>query len=316
MKIYKSLIIFVVLLALTTGCAIFGGGKGKTLANEDKNRSKIISVDSKIASNSTEKLDNIAGLAYGINYSLNKVNDPPREMTVALDLNQRVMSLSGSPSIEVMKDMQSTIDKLTSSLEKERTTGKKMLMEQDEKISDLQNKTKSLTAEKDTLIAHYMKDAKEAAANADSYKQDLEQMNQWFGLGAVWYGIKKFVTSSLWVLGIGSVLFLILRIASMSNPIAASIFSIFNMIGSWVVNVIKVIVPKAVDIAGHVTENVFNAYKSTLTKIVDAIQMEKINAEKAGKQPNLEDVINQVAESMNDDEKAIIKEIKTALHWK
>ena len=316
MKIYKSLIIFVVLLALTTGCAIFGGGKGKTLANEDKNRSKIISVDSKIASNSTEKLDNIAGLAYGINYSLNKVNDPPIEMTVALDLNQRVMSLSGSPSIEVMKDMQSTIDKLTSSLEKERTTGKKMLMEQDEKISDLQNKTKSLTAEKDTLIAHYMKDAKEAAANADSYKQDLEQMNQWFGLGAVWYGIKKFVTSSLWVLGIGSVLFLILRIASMSNPIAASIFSIFNMIGSWVVNVIKVIVPKAVDIAGHVTENVFNAYKSTLTKIVDAIQMEKINAEKAGKQPNLEDVINQVAESMNDDEKAIIKEIKTALHWK
>ncbi len=76
------------------------------------------------------------------------------------------------------------------------------------------------------------------------------------------------------------------------------------------------IVPKAVDIAGHVTTDAFNAYKSTLTKIVDAIQSAKTTAIAAGKEPNLEDVLDQVAKSMNEDEKAIVTEIKKALHWK
>lgn len=311
----KNLLVIFSILYLSTGCALFNPS-GAASRNEAKNRNKIVNLDSQISSNAFQKLDNIAGLAYGVNYSLNKVNDPPREMTVALDLNQRIMSLSGSPSIEAMKDMQLTIDKLTSDLEKERNVGKKMLNEKDKEISANQNQTKTLMAEKDTLIAHYMKDAKEAAANADAYKVELDKMDEWFGLGAVWYGVKKFVTSSLWVIGIGSLLFFILRIASMSNPIAASIFSIFNMIGSWIINVIKVIVPKAVDIAGHVTTDAFNAYKSTLTKIVDAIQSAKTTAIAAGKEPNLEDVLDQVAKSMNEDEKAIVTEIKKALHWK
>ena len=159
MKKYLLFIIIVVLAIFTTSCAIFGGGKGKTTATEDTNRSNIANVNSKLSVNSNEKLTTIAGLAYGINYSLNKVNDPPRELSVALDLNQRVMSLSGNPTLEAMKDMQATIDKLTSTLEIERNKGKKMLGEQDEKISDLQNKTKELVVEKDALIAHYIKSA-------------------------------------------------------------------------------------------------------------------------------------------------------------
>ena len=325
----KKLILPIVLglsLIVLTSCAIFTN-KGKASKAEEKSRARIVNVEGQIKANTAEKLDVIAGLAYGTDYALSKVNEPPREVLVARDINQRVVSLAGSPSVEKMKEMQETIDKLTSILAIERDAGKKTLSEKDAEISLLQNETKLLSAAKESEtkllsaakeseIRKYMITAQEAAANADAYKSALDDYQGWFGLKAVFKGLWQFIKSSMWILGIGSILFIVLRIASMSNPIAASIFSIFTTMASWVINVIKVIVPKAVEAAGHVTNNAFNAYKSTLWKIVDGIQVIKDRATAAGTKPDLNLVLDEVAKTMNSDEKQIVDEIKKALNWK
>lgn len=313
-KVLISFITISIISILITGCASMGNGKNAAL--EAKNRITIENLNTQISSNAVQKLDTIAGLSYGVNYSLGKVVGPPREVTVAMDLNQRVVSLSGSPSIDVMKDMKKTIDKLTSILEKERTEGKKLLDDKDEYIIGIQSETKTLLSIKDIAIERYMQDAHDAAANADAYKLELQDYEGWFGLKAVYKGLLQFIKSAAWILGIGSVLFLILRLASLSNPIAASIFSIFNMMGSWIINFFAVLFPKAIQLAGNVSSSMFDAYKSTLIKLVDAIQLAKSNATAAGKQPDIDTVLDEVAKSMNYDEKKIVEELKWALHWK
>jgi hypothetical protein len=314
----KNLLITLSLAAsiiLLTSCAMFTN-KGKAAKAEEKSRAKIVNVENAQAANNVEKIDTIAGLAYGTDYALSKVNEPPREVTVARDINQRVISLSGSPTIEKMKEMQETIDKLTSQLATERDEGKVKMTAKDAEISTLQAKEKELSLAKESEIHKYMNAAQEAAANADAYKAEIDKMNSWFGLGAIWYGAKKFLFSSMWVLLGGSIIFLVLRMASFSNPIAASIFSIFTTMASWLINVIKVIVPKAVEAAGHVTTAMFDTYKSTLCKIVDGIQVVKDRAIASGQKPDLNLVLDEVAKTMNADEKQIVDEIKKALNWK
>lgn len=316
---YMKKLIFPIFFGITllalTGCSVFTN-KGASTRTEERNRAKIVGVDGQIKANTSQKLNTIAELAYGTDYALGKVNNPPREVSVARDMNQRIVSLTGSPTIEKMKEMQAMIDKLTAQLEIERDRGIKALNQKDEQIALLQLQAKNLDSVKDEEIQKYMAAAQLMAANADAYKAELNKMDQFMGLGAVWYGLKKFIISSMWILGIGSILFIVLRIASFSNPLAASIFSIFSTIGSWFIRAIEFAIPKAVQAAGHVAENVFNVYKSTLTKVVDGIQLIKDRADEKGEKPNLEDVLNEVAKSMNTDEKEIIDEVKKALRWK
>lgn len=302
-------------LIILTSCAVLTN-KGKIAKAEEAGRAKIANVDGAISANNLEKLNAIAELAYGTDYALNKVNEPPREVVVARDINQRIVSIAGSPTVEKMKGMQQTIDELTSILNSEREKGKQRLSLKDQEIQSLQNQTKLLAEAKETEIRKYMAIAAEAAANADAYKVELDKMNRWLGLGAVWYGLKKFVVSSMWILGIGSILFIILRIVSYSNPIAASIFSIFSTIASWFIRAIEALVPRAVAVAGHTANTVFNAYKSTLWKIVDGVQTIRDRANAAGKEPSINEMLNEVAKSMNTEEKQIVEEIKKALNWK
>lgn len=308
-------IIAALCLVFMTSCAMLSS-KGKAAKAEELGRNRIANVDSKLNANLAEKMDAIAGLAYGTDYALSKVNEPSREVNVARDINKRVASLSGSPTLDQMKEMQETIDKLTSQLTSERAEGKQKLSDKDQVISALQTETKILNVAKETEIRKYMQVAQEAAAAADAYKVELDKMNRWFGLGAVFYGLKKFIISSMWILGIGGILFVVLRIAASGNPVCAAIFGIFEQVAAWGINAVKMVFPKALEFAGHTANSVLNVYKSTLTKIVDNIQVVKDRATAAGKAPTLDEVLDEVAKSMNDDEKAIVDEIKKALHWK
>lgn len=301
-------------IILLTSCAVLTN-KGKAAKAEEAGRARIANVDAAINSNLADKMDAIASLAYGTDYALSKVNEPPREVQVARDMNQRVVSLAGSPTVDKMKEMQETIDKLTSMLATERDEGKVKLSEKDAEISLLQSQTKALTAAKDAEVRKYMTAAQEAAAAADAYKTELDKMNSWMGLGAVWYGLKRFIVRSMWILGIGGILFIILRLVSYSNPVAASIFSLFSTIASWFIRGIEFLVPKAVETAGHVSGAIFNSYKSTLWKIVDGVQIVKERAKASGKQPSIDEMLDEVAKSMNDEEKKVVDEIKKALHW-
>lgn len=302
-------------LLVLTSCAVFTS-KGKAAKAEEAGRARIENLEGKLHSNAADKMDAIATLAYGTDYALSKVNEPPREVQVARDMNQRVVSLAGSPSVEKIKEMQETIDKLTSMLATERDEGKVKLSQKDQEIALIQSESKALSVAKDAEIRKYMNVAQEAAANADAYKSALADYQGWFGLKAVGKGLWQFAKSAMWILGIGGILFVILRIVSFSNPAAASIFSLFSTVASWFVRGIEFLIPKAVETAGHVSAAVFNGYKSTLWKIVDGVQISKERAKAAGREPSINEMLDEVAKSMNEDEKKIVDEIKRALNWK
>lgn len=314
-KLVISIVVGLCMVAFLTSCTIFTS-KGRASKAEEEGRAKIVNVDSRINANIADKMDTIASLAYGTDYALSKINEPSREVLVARDINKRVESLAGNPTLDQMKEMQETIDKLTSQLATVRDEGKLKLAEKDQAISNLQAESKALTAAKESEIRKYMAVAQEAAATADAYKAELAEYQGWFGLKAIGKGLWQFVKSAMWILGIGGVLFIILRMMSYSNPVAASIFSILSTIASWFIRGIEALIPKAVEAAGHTANKVFNAYKSTLWKIVDNIQVVKDRSAATGKAPNLDEVLDEVSKSMNSDEKEIVEQIKKALHWK
>ena len=308
----KSIIITPVVILISclilSGCSIFTT-KGRESKAVSAGKSKVENVDNKINANTNSKLDLISEYAYGVSYVLNKIDEPSREVTVALDINQRIVSLSGNPTLDKMKEMQKTIDNLTSELSTERTVGKQKLDDKDKDIVSIQQEGKELAIAKDIEIKKYMTIAEEAAAAADSYKVKLDDLTSGWGFNAIWFGIKKMVTRLSWVIGIGSILFIVLRISSAANPIAGAIFSIFEQMVSWVVKTIQFIFPKAVNMAGFVTQSVYDTTKSALAKTINAIELAKLKGN------NVDDIKTEVAKSMDTEHKDIIKEIKSDLNY-
>jgi len=171
---------FIVLSSCTTFT-----NKGKSSLSEEKSRTRIVSVDDKIHNNTDDKIDIIADLSFGTDYALSKIENPPKEVEVARDMNKRIASLTGSPSLEKMKEMQDTIDKLISMLATERVEGKQKMDMKDLEIYSLQSETRSLKLAKESEIKKYMTAAQDMAATADAYKSSLDEMNSWGGLGAI-----------------------------------------------------------------------------------------------------------------------------------
>lgn len=314
-KVIFGLLLIGILIGIS-GCAVFKSSKNKNAKQEESARAKVESVDSLIGANLQDKFTEVANISYGVDYALSKETDPSKPVQVAKNLNERAMSITGQPSIADINKMKKLIDDLTSQLQTERTRGMEALALKDKEIYQLQLEASSLELTKDLEIKKYMKIAADTAAQADAIQSELDKMNNFMGMGAIWYGVKRLVTRLAWILGIGGILFIGLRFASMSNPVAASIFSIFNMIGSWLVNIIKVIVPKAVEMAGNTANSVFNAYRSTLFKVVDAIEITRDRASAADRPTDIGSVLDEASKTMNGDEKAIVEEIKKTLNWK
>lgn len=313
-KVFLSLILSISIVGLTS-CGILHknlGIFGKASKAEDKAKSKIELVDNTKANVDVKRLDLIGEYSAGVFYALNKDTNQSPAVTAAQSLNERIMALANKPDLNEVKSIAAVVDQLLTN----QVEGQRLLEKKDKEVKALSDQLRDLQIQKEKALKDYMALADKNAAKEDQYQATLRQMDAWGGLGAIGYGIKHLIIRLSWILGIGSVLFIILRIASMSNPIASALFQVFDVIGSWFVHAIQVIVPKAMSLAGNVTVKVFSAYKSTLTKIVDAVQMAKTNAVAAGKQATLQDVLDEAEKSMNTDEKQIVEEIKKALNWK
>lgn len=311
MKYLKKLTFCVLLAGLLAGCATTQKIFGKKASAESKAKEKVENVESQIGANLQDKLNQVANLTYGVGYALSKEENPSQTVEVAKDLTTRASSLTGAPTLEEMKKMKQMIDDLTSQLTTERVRGAKALELKDAEISELQLTSKLLVEAKDKEIQKYMRLAQDTAMKADAIQSKLDDMNSFFGLGAIWYGVKRLVISLAWFLGIGSILFLILRFASMSSPVAASIFSIFETVASWIINLIKVIVPKAVEVAGHTATAVANKYRDVMTKMIDNIEaLKEMQKRDPTKKYTINEFLAELSKVMDSDEKALIQKIK------
>ena len=313
MKKFLTTFILIASLTILSSCTLFSNGPATT--KEEKGRAKIENVDNQLSANIANKLNVIGELAYGTDYALGKMTNPPIEVSVARDMNQRVESIAGSPSVENMKEMQRTIDKLTSALEMEQKEGKILLDIEDKKLTALQNETTELISKKEAEVQNYMTVAQLAASKSDVLKVELNKMDAWGGFGAIWYGVKSLIVKSMWAIGISGVLFIVLRIFAASNPIAGAIFSIFNVVGGYVIKAIGAVVPKAIEFSGHIATSAYTDMKGILTKIVDNVQSLKDMQTKLGHDITLKEVFGELDKSMDTVEKDVIDKIKKDLGY-
>lgn len=310
----KAIFIVAALTLFLSGCSLFEkplGVYGKASIAEDKAKAKIELIDSSTANVNVERLDKIGAFSSGVAYSLSKDTNNSPAVLAAKDLNERVMALANKPDFKEAQAIASLVDQLITN----QAAGEKALAAKDKEVESLTSSMKDLSKQKDDALNQYYNLANATAAKEDATAQTLKQMDSWLGLGAVWYGLHKFIISSMWILGIGSLVFLILRLLASSNPIAASIFSIFEQMGSWAINTIGMLLPKAIGIAGNVATSAYNDVKSGLTKVVDAVETVKLQQAASGTPATIQDLLDAAEASMTPADKALIDKIKLELGW-
>jgi uncharacterized coiled-coil DUF342 family protein len=257
-----------------------------------------------------------ASLSIGIQHSLNKVTNAPVQVDTAKALNERVISIVGSPHIDEIKRIKATVDLLNSQVAEERKKGEELLSQRDEIINKLQKEKSDLKDKYDDQLWQMTDKAKEVAKEADQNKAVLDSMGGMFGLNAVIWGLKKFFISAVTTIVIFIVVFVILRLLSTVHPAAGAAFSIFNMIGSALLSVVKALTPHAFDMSNFASKDVVNEFKSPLVKIVDVIQELK---EKQKESPDrvypLTEVLKRFDKEMDKPEKDLIDTILKEQKW-
>jgi cell shape-determining protein MreC len=310
----KNIFVIFTLFFIVSGCASFGGKDKNQRTIEDK-KSNVQDVKDALTANSGEKMKQVQSLSYGVNYALKKAPTNNVPVKIAYELNERIESLAGNPTMEEVNKMKEMVDKLTSKIIEEQKTGQDLLKKRDAEIISIQKERDALKEELNTQQDALSSAATKIAQQADDTKSKLDAMNGFFGLGAVFYGIKRFITSCLIFILVFSIIFLILRILAATNPIASAFFSIFNMIGGMLLQAIKSLAPGALKSANLVTNNEHNYYKDTLYKIIDTVQELKQNSKVLNKDLLIKDLFDKLDRNLSDHDKDLIAAVKKELKW-
>ena len=315
MKKFLSPILFSFLLI---GCSTVIPGKQVSTAQDAvaKQEKKIDTTSDELVKNDKGKRIQTAVLAQGIQYSLQQVTNTSIQVETAKNLNERVISIVGSPHLDEIKRIKATIDLLNSSIEEERKKGGELLGQRDTVIDKLQKEKEELKNQYDDQLWQMTDKAKEVAKDSDEKQATIDSMGGMFGLNAVFWGLKKFFFSALTAIVIFVVIFALLRILASVHPAAGAAFSIFNMIGSGILSLIKGLTPKAFELANFTSKDKVDEYKSPLTKIVDVIQeLKEKQKESPKKSYVLTEILKRFDNEMDSHEKDLIDDILKEQKW-
>ena len=311
----KNLFMTLICMAMLTGCGtIVPDNKNDNQKAIQGRENAVEFAKEKIANNSDKKISEIATMAHGVDYSLSKVpaTNTTHEVTTAKEINQRVISIAGSPKVDELARIKLMVDLLNSEIAKERERGTKLLQQKDVEILYVQTKSDALDANLNKKIGELASTAKKQAEIADDNKVIIDNVNQYFGLGAVFYGVKRFITSCIVGILIFGVIFLVLRLLAASNPIAATVFSVFNIIGAAIIHIIKGVAPKSLNFSGFSASAELEKYKTTLSKLITSIEEIRAMAD-AGKPITVADLLQHFDIELDRSDKDLIKELKTKL---
>ena len=316
MKKFLALTVFILFLAGCSTAVI--PGKQVSVAQDAiaKQEKKIDTTSDELVKNDKGKRIQTAVLAQGIQYSLQQVTNTSIQVETAKNLNERVISIVGSPHLDEIKRIKATIDLLNSSIEEERKKGGELLGQRDSVIDKLQKEKEELKNQYDDQLWQMTDKAKEVAKDSDEKQATIDSMGGMFGLNAVFWGLKKFFFSALTAIVIFVVIFALLRILASVHPAAGAAFSIFNMIGSGILSLIKGLTPKAFELANFTSKDKVDEYKSPLTKIVDVIQeLKEKQKESPKKSYVLTEILKRFDNEMDSHEKDLIDDILKEQKW-
>ena len=316
MKKFLSLILFTLFISSCSTRIVPGKQVSTAQDVVAKQEKKIDTTYDELVKNDKGKKIQTAVLAQGIQYSLQQVTNAPIQVETAKNLNERVISIVGSPHLDEIKRIRATIDLLNSSLDEERKKGEQLLGQRDTVIDKLQKEKEELKTQYDDQLWQMSDKAKEVAKESDAKQATIDSMSGMFGLNAVFWGLKKFFFSALTAIIIFVVIFALLRILASVHPAAGAAFSIFNMIGSGVLSLIKGLTPKAFELANFASKDKVDEYKSPLTKIVDVIQeLKEKQKESPKKSYVLTEILKRFDNEMDSHEKDLIDDILKEQKW-
>lgn len=303
---------------LLSGCAILKGTKSNTVSQNKiiKQEEKVQKINDDLLNNTEQKIKQTSTYAAGISYTLSLVPEPSIEVITASRLNDRIVSIVGAPDLKESERIKKTVDLLNSEIQVERQKGEKQLLDKDKEIFALQKANTELNEKHKEQVNKLIIEAKKVARTADENATTLDSMSGMFGLNAVFWGLKKFFISSLMWIIVFIIIFIVLRILSVTNPIAASIFSIFNVIASTLIASLKKLTPKAFDLCKMVHLEEKTKYKDTLIKIVNVIQSFKEKAEEQNKEYSLSQILVLLEKDMDQDEKDVVDELLVEEKWR
>lgn len=312
----KSTIFFISLAILLSGCASIkpiSGVKGDSTKDINKAVKAVGKSYEEIQDNQKERQIQTSILADGVQYSLTSITNAPVPIQVetAKKLNSRIISLQGSPFINSQNTIRNIVDNLNSEIAKERQKGLSELNKRDKTIQKLQDERSELKAKYNEELENIATKAQTLAESNDEKQAAINEMNKWFGLGAVYHGLKRFFFSSLTFIIVFVIIFLFLRILAAGNPIAGALFAVFNFIGSAIVHTIRALTPKAFEISGFHHQNVTHRYKGTLGKIVKIFDEFKIKQEANPEYKySLGEILDTFRATFSEHDKELIKEIQ------
>ena len=311
--------ILIILVFLFTGCFSTIRPAKQIDDNQkiiEKQEKKVDNTLVEMEKNDKSKRIQTSGLSVGIEHSLNQITNAPVQVDTARKLNERVISIVGSPHIDEIKRIKATVDLLNSALVEERRKGEELLAQRDDIINKLQKEKSELNEKYDDQLWQLTDKAKEVAKEADQNKAVLDSMSGMFGLNAVMWGLKKFVFSALTAITIFIVVFVLLRILATVHPAAGAAFSIFNMLGSAVISIVKTLTPKAFEMCNFSTKEKVEEFKSPLVKIVDVIQeLKEKQKESPDKIYPLNEILKRFDKEMDSHEKDLIDDILKEQKW-
>lgn len=301
----KHIFLFLLSSFILVGC------KTPNVDKVNKTRDGMSETRIELANNTDQKMEQIATLATGAEYSLGQITNPPVEVKTAMDFNTRILSITGNPNIDEINKMRQITDLLNSEIQKERERGDRELAERDRQIVLLQVRQGEIENKYDVQIRGLEKQATEIAKKADKLQATVDEVNSWFGLGGVVYGLKRFFTTALTGIVIFGICFLGLRFFAATNPIAGAAFSIIEYIAAFFVNLIKGIAPKAVEFSKHIELSKFTPYKNTLDSIVDTLESLKTTQKTRSSNVCLDEVFQELDKNLNSNEKILVNELKS-----
>jgi hypothetical protein len=247
----KTFLILPLLLLLLTSCAYLGTF-GKSSNQVAKAQTKISSIEGSISNVRENKMDVISQLSFGTDYALNKSTNKEPAIITAKELNKRVQSIAGLPDIEKQTAMVQLVNDLISS----NINSQVELSKMDNNIQALQSEESILLKSKQKEVDKAMELSKQVALENDTTQSKLNDLNKYWGLASVFYGIKTFITHSLWALGIFLIVFIILRALAASNPIANVLFGIFQQLAASAIHLIEIAIPNSISIITQAEKDV------------------------------------------------------------
>src|SRR4051812_7044859 len=102
-RLPEALLISIILLAGCTG--LFDSKVDKNVSLESKQRAKVESVSKSIQDLDSEKVKVISKFAAGVDFSLSKSTNDDINIKVGKELNFRIISLAGEPSLDEKKEI-------------------------------------------------------------------------------------------------------------------------------------------------------------------------------------------------------------------